>query len=185
MSARLQKRFNDEVIPKVKDRFGIKNSLAVPKLNKIVINMGIGKAIGDPKILESAVKDLTTITGQKPIITRAREAISNFKLRENAQIGAKVTLRGQRMYEFLDRLVNVALPRIRDFNGVSRKSFDGQGNYALGLSEQTIFPEIDTGRLGHSQGMDIIFVFNKGPKEHTEEVLAQLGMPFTKIKKDN
>jgi large subunit ribosomal protein L5 len=142
--------------------------------------MGVGKAMTDIKILDSAVKDLETITGQKPITTRAREAISNFKLRENAPIGCKVTLRRARMFEFMDRLVNVTLPRIRDFNGVSRKGFDAQGNYSLGINDQSIFPEIDPGRIVHTQGMNIAFVFDKGTKEQTMELLTLLGMPFTK-----
>ena len=181
---RLQKKYKEEVCKAMQEKFKIKNAMAVPCLEKIVINMGVGKAVGDMKILESAVSDLTMITGQKPIITRARDAISNFKLRINAPIGCVVTLRRTRMYEFLDRLVNICLPRIRDFNGVSRKSFDGQGNYTFGISDQSIFPEVDTGRLAHTQGMDISFVFSCGPKEHTMEVLSLLGMPFTKIKKE-
>jgi len=154
--------------------------MAVPKLNKIVVNMGVGRAIGDVKILDSAVADLTTITGQKPIITRARKAVSNFKLRAGMPIGCKVTLRRTKMYEFMDRLVNVTLPRIRDFNGVSFKSFDEDGNYSLGIDEQAIFPEIDPGKIANVQGMDVTFVFNKGPKEQTFEVLSLLGMPFRK-----
>ena len=142
--------------------------------------MGVGEAVGDQKILDAAVQDLATITGQKPLITRSREAISNFKLRENAPIGCKVTLRRAKMYEFVDRLVNTSLPRVRDFNGVSRKSFDKQGNYTLGLQDQSIFPEIDTGRITHSQGMDISFVFNQPNKEYNYEVLSLLGMPFNK-----
>ena len=180
MAPRLLKKYREEVPKVMKDKFGVDNVMAIPRLEKIVINMGVGKSIGDPKIMESAVNDLTTITGQKPIITKSKEAISNFKLRENAPIGCKVTLRRQRMYEFLDRLVNFSLPRIRDFNGVSRKSFDQSGNYSLGLSEQTIFPEIEIGRIIHVQGMDITFVFDKGPKEMTMEVLTVLGMPFSK-----
>ncbi len=180
MVPRLQKKCQTEAFGYMKEKCSIDNFMAIPHLEKIAINMGVGKAIGDPKILESAVADLTMITGQKPVVTRARVAISNFKLKENAAIGCKVTLRRKRMYEFLDRLVNVALPRIRDFNGVSRKSFDKDGNYTLGISDQSIFPEIDTGRLAHTQGMDITFVFNKGPKEHTFELLNFLGMPFTK-----
>jgi large subunit ribosomal protein L5 len=177
---RLLTKYKEEAIPKMKEKFGIKNSMAVPKLEKVVINMGVGKAITDAKALESAVNDLTTITGQKPIITKARVAISNFKLKEGVSIGCKVTLRGAKMYEFLDKLFNVVLPRIRDFNGVSRKSFDKQGNYCMGLPEQSMFPEIDTGRILYPQGMDIIVVFNKGPKEHTLELLNILGMVFTK-----
>lgn len=184
MMPRLQQEFREKTIVKMQETFGIKNKMAVPRLEKIVINMGVGKAVADVKILDSAVKDLAIITGQQPSITRSKKAISNFKIREDLPIGCRVTLRRARMYEFLDRLVNVALPRIRDFNGVSNKSFDGQGNYSIGISEQAIFPEIDTGKLLHTQGMDIIFVFNKGPQEQTKEILRLLGMPFTKAKKE-
>jgi len=142
--------------------------------------MGVGQAIGDMKILENAIKDLASITGQQPMTTRAKEAISNFKLRKGMPIGCKVTLRRDKMYEFVDRLLNTCLPRIRDFNGVSRKSFDEQGNYTFGISDQAIFPEIDTGKMQYNQGMDISFVFNRGPKEQTQEVLALMGMPFRK-----
>ena len=177
---RLQKKYLTEVIPAVQKQFGVTNAMAVPRLEKIVINMGVGAAIVDIKNLEAAVQDLATITGQKPITTRSKKAISNFKLRENAPIGCKVTLRKITMYEFLDRLVNFSLPRIRDFNGVSRKSFDKDGNYTIGISEQMIFPEIDTGKLLRVQGMDISFVFDKGPQEQTFAVLQLLGMPFSK-----
>jgi len=180
MMPRLQQEYREKAVPKMQEAFGIKNRMAVPCLEKIVINMGVGKAIADVKILDAAVKDLATITGQQPVVTRAKKAISNFKIRENLPIGCKVTLRRTRMYEFLDRLVSVALPRIRDFNGVSTKSFDKQGNYSIGISEQAIFPEIETGKLSNTQGMDIIFVFNKGPHEQTKELLRLLGMPFTK-----
>ena len=180
MTPRLLKKFKEDVPKVMQEKFGLKNIMAIPRLEKVVINMGVGKAIGDQKILDVAANDLSMITGQKPIITRSKEAISNFKLREDAPIGCKVTLRRQRMYEFMDRLVNVSLPRIRDFNGVSRKSFDQKGNYSLGISDQSIFPEIETGRISHSQGMDITFVFDKGPKEQTMEVLIALGMPFSK-----
>lgn len=180
MVSRLQKKYKDEIISKMQEKFSIKNSMAVPCLDKIVVNMGVGRAIGDMKILDSAVADLTTITGQKPVIAKAKKAISNFKLREGMPIGCKVTLRRTKMYEFLDRLVNVSLPRIRDFDGVSRKSFDKQGNYGIGLEEQAIFPEIDPGRVTHVHGMDITFVFNKGPKDYTLELLSLLGMPFRK-----
>ena len=180
MVANLQKKYSEEVIPKIQEKFNIKNRMAVPILKKIVVNMGVGLAIGDQKILESAVADLTTITGQKPVVTKAKKAISNFKLREGLPIGCKVTLRRAKMYEFLDRLLNATLPRIRDFNGVSKKSFDRQGNYSIGLEEQAIFPEIDSGNIAHNHGMDITFVFNKGPQEHTYEVLSLLGMPFKK-----
>ena len=180
MAVRLLEKYRKEVIPSMQQKFSIKNIMAVPRLEKIVVNMGVGEAVGDQKILDAAVQDLTTITGQKPIVTRSKEAISNFKLRANAPIGCKVTLRRAKMYEFLDRLVNVSLPRVRDFNGVSRKSFDGQGNYTVGLQDQSIFPEIDTGRITHSQGMDITFVFNQPNKDHNYEVLSLLGMPFNK-----
>jgi len=180
MISRLQKKYKEEIIPHAREKFGLKNNMAVPRLEKIVINMGVGRAIGDKKILDHAVEDLTVITGQKPTIRRAKDAIANFKLRAGMSIGCKVTLRRTRMFEFLDRLVNVALPRIRDFNGVSLKSFDKQGNYSLGITEQAIFPEIDTGKIFDTQGMDITFVFNKGPKEHTFELLSLLGVPFRK-----
>jgi large subunit ribosomal protein L5 len=180
VESRLQKKYNEEIIPKMQEKFGIKNKMAVPHLNKIVVNMGVGNAIGDMKLLDSAVVDMTTITGQKPVITKAKKAISNFKLRIGLPIGCKVTLRRTRMYEFMDRLVNVTLPRIRDFNGVSFKSFDKGGNYSIGLTEQAIFPEIDPGRISNVQGMDITFVFNKGPRDQTFELLSLLGMPFRK-----
>ncbi|MBF0478716.1 MAG: 50S ribosomal protein L5 [Candidatus Omnitrophica bacterium] len=180
MRPRLQQKYREEVIPQMKEKFGIKNVMAVPKITKIVINMGVGKAINDMRIMDSAVQDLTTICGQKPVITRSKEAISNFKLREGMPIGCKVTLRGSRMYEFLDRLITFALPRIRDFNGLSFKSFDKGGNFTLGLQEQSIFPEIDLVKVTHTQGMDITIVFDKGPKEHTCEVLRILGVPFRK-----
>jgi large subunit ribosomal protein L5 len=177
---RLQKKYFTEVVPSVQKSFAVKNSMAVPRLDKIVINMGVGAAIADIKNLEAAVQDLTAITGQKPIITRSKKAISNFKLRENAPIGCKVTLRRVKMYEFMDRFVNFSLPRIRDFNGVSRHAFDKEGNYTLGLAEQMIFPEVDTGKLHRQQGMHISFVFNRGPQEQTFAVLQLLGMPFRK-----
>lgn len=180
MIPNLQKKYQDEVFNALKEKFNVNNVMAVPRLEKIVVNMGVGSAIGDIKILESAVADLTAITGQKPVMTRAKEAISNFKLRAGMPIGCKVTLRRARMYEFMDRLINICLPRIRDFNGVSQKAFDAQGNYTLGITDQAIFPEIDTGKIKHSQGMDITFVFNKGPKEQTREILEILGVPFSK-----
>lgn len=181
--ARLFEDYKSKHIKTMQEKFNIENKMDVPRLEKIVINMGVGAAIGDMKILDSAVLDLTRITGQKPVITRATKAISNFKLRIGLPIGCKVTLRRGKMYEFMDRLINFCLPRIRDFNGVSRKAFDKQGNFSLGISDQSIFPEIDTGKLQHQQGMDIIFVFSKGPKEYTLELLTLFGMPFTKIKK--
>ncbi len=162
-------------------KFGIDNIMAVPRLEKIVVNMGVGEAIGDIKILERAAQDLAMITGQKSAITRSKKAISNFKLRENLPVGCKITLRRYRMYEFLDRLLSVSLPRIRDFNGVSKKAFDRMGNYSLGITDQGIFPEIDAGARDHrTQGMDITFVFKGGNKEQTFELLRLLGMPFSK-----
>jgi large subunit ribosomal protein L5 len=179
--ALLLEKYRKEVIPEMQNKFGIKNMMAVPRLQKIVINMGVGDAISDIKILDRAMEDLAIISGQKPKICRSRKAISNFKLRENLPIGCKVTLRGQRMYEFLERLTKVTLPRIRDFNGVSKKAFDKEGNYTLGLKDQSIFPEIDPGRRDHrQQGMDITFVFQGGNKAQTFEILRLLGMPFAK-----
>lgn len=180
MKPRLLERYNNDVVPKVQEKFGIKNKMAVPRLEKIVINMGVGEAISDIHILENAVKEMGLITGQKPIIRRSKKAISNFKLRANIPVGCKVTLRKAKMYEFMDRLLNIALPRIRDFNGVSRKSFDKQGHYTLGISDQTIFPELPLDQIQRSQGMDITFVFNHGPREQTFEILTLLGMPFRK-----
>jgi len=180
MKCRLQEKYESEVLPAVQKKFDIKNTMAVPHLRKIVINMGVGEAMADINILETAVKDLAAITGQKPIIRRSKKAISNFKLRENAPVGCKVTLRGRKMFEFLDRLVSIALPRIRDFNGVSRKSFDKDGNYTLGIVDQTIFPENQFDQVQRVQGMDISIVFNHGPEEQTQELLTLLGMPFRK-----
>ncbi len=179
---RLLKKYREEVVPAVQKKFGIDNPMAVPRLEKIVINMGVGAAIADMKIMDAAVADLATITGQKPIIRRAKVAISNFKLRKDLPIGCMVTLRRHKMYEFLDRLINVALPRIRDFNGVPVKSFDKQGNYNLGLAEQTIFAEIEVGRLSRTQGMDIAFVLSHGNADENSEVLRLLGMPFRKAR---
>ena len=154
------------------------------KIEKVVVNSGIGRLSAQAnfkeKLLPAIINDLAAITGQKPMVTRSKKAISNFKLRENLPIGCKVTLRRKKMYEFMDRLVNVTLPRIRDFNGVSNKSFDQQGNYSIGIDEQVIFPEIDSGKISHIQGMNVTFVFNKGPKDHTLEVLGLLGVPFRK-----
>ena len=181
MTPRLQEKYRKEVIPVMQKKFGIKGPMAVPQIEKVVVNMGVGEAISDVKILDRAAENLATITGQKPTIRRAKKAISNFKLRENLPVGCKVTLRRQRMYEFIDRLVNVSLPRIRDFNGVSRKSFDKGGNYTLGINDQGIFPEIDVAARDHRiQGMDITFVIKGGDKEKNMELLQLMGMPFTK-----
>jgi large subunit ribosomal protein L5 len=186
MSPRLLEKYRTEVIPEMQKKYGIKNPMAVPHLDKVVVNMGVGEAISDVKILDRAAVDLATITGQKAQIRRAKKAISNFKLRENLPVGAKVTLRRQRMYEFLDRLVNISLPRIRDFNGVSRKAFDREGNYTLGIKDQGIFPEIDPGARDHRiQGMDITFVIKNGDKEKNFELLRLFGMPFTKDAKES
>ncbi|MEW5895296.1 MAG: 50S ribosomal protein L5 [Candidatus Omnitrophota bacterium] len=178
MVPRLQEKYHKEILPNLREKFSIKNVMAAPRLEKIVINMGVGEAIHDVKLLEAAMADLTAITGQKPTIRRSRTAISNFKLRKGLPIGCKVTLRRAKMYEFLDRLVTICLPRIRDFNGVSLKSFDRFGNYSFGITDQAVFPEIDSGRIARQQGMDITFVFNNKPKEQTMELLSLLGVPF-------
>lgn len=181
MVPRLLEKYRKEVIPEMQKKFGIENPMATPRIEKIVINMGVGEAMSDVKILDRAAEDLATITGQKPSIRRSKEAISNFKLRENQPVGCKVTLRSKRMYEFLDRLVSITLPRIRDFNGVSRKSFDKAGNYSIGIQDQSIFPEIDAGARDHRiQGMDITMVIKNGDKEKNTELLRLFGMPFTK-----
>ncbi len=180
MVPRLQEKYYQEILPELQKKFGIKNVLAAPRLKKIVINMGVGEAIHDIKIMDSAMADLAVITGQKPVIRRSRIAISNFKLRKGLPVGCMVTLRRAKMYEFLDRFVNVCLPRIRDFNGVSRKSFDRFGNYSMGISDHAIFPEIDSGKVTRAQGMDITFVFNRKPKEQTMEFLSLIGLPFRK-----
>jgi large subunit ribosomal protein L5 len=177
---RLLKTYREKIVPQMQERFGIKNALAVPRLEKVVVHMGVGAAIQDMKILETAMQDMSVITGQKPVMRRSKKAISNFKLREGMPIGCKVTLRGGKMYEFLDRLINVCLPRIRDFNGMSNNSFDKEGNYSLGITDQSIFPEIEAGRIARMQGMDICIVFDKGPQEYTHEVLRLFGLPFRK-----
>jgi len=175
---RLRDRFRTAVIPALMKERGYTNPFQVPRLEKIVINMGVGEGKENPKILDFATADLQTITGQKPVITRAKKSIANFKLRENVPIGCKVTLRGARMYEFLDRLVNVALPRVRDFKGVAPKAFDGRGNYALGLKEQVIFPEIVYDKVDKVRGMDVIIVTSAGTDEEAKALLAHLGVPF-------
>ena len=164
----------------MKKKFEYKNVMEIPKLDKIVINMGVGEAKENHKVLETAVKDLETITGQKAVVTRAKHSVANFKLREGQPIGCKVTLRGEKMYEFLDRLVNLALPRVRDFRGVNPNSFDGRGNYALGIKEQIIFPEIEYDKVDKVRGMDIIFVTTANTDEEARELLAQFNMPFAK-----
>jgi large subunit ribosomal protein L5 len=179
MKPRLVEKYRDEIVPKLMEKFNLKNSLAVPRIEKIVVNMGVGEAITDIKILDRAVQELGTITGQKPVIRRAKKAISNFKIRQGLPVGCKVTLRRAMMYEFLDRLINIALPRIRDFRGVPNESFDNAGNYTLGLTEQTIFPEIEYDKISRPQGMDItIRIKNAATQEQAKELLKSFGMPF-------
>ncbi len=178
MKARLQEKFAKEILPALAVKFGRKNSLSLPKLQKIVLNMGVGKALQDKNRMTEAVEHLTQIAGQKAQITKSRIAVSGFRLREGNEIGCRVTLRGRRMFEFLDRFINVALPRIRDFRGVNPKSFDGNGNYTLGVSEQLIFPEIDPDKVNFTQGMDITFVTSTRSDEEARELLRAFGMPF-------
>lgn len=178
--SRLKTMYNDEIIDAMTKKFGYKNIMEVPKLEKIVLNMGVGEAKENAKVLESAVKDMETITGQKAVITKAKHSIANFKIREGMPIGCKVTLRGERMYEFLDRLVNLALPRVRDFRGVNPNSFDGRGNYALGIKEQLIFPEIEYDKIDKIRGMDVIIVTTAKTDEEARELLRLFNMPFAK-----
>ncbi len=175
---RLQERYEKEVVPAMIEKFGYKNVMEVPKLEKIVINMGVGEARENQKVLEAAVSDLTLISGQKPILTRAKKSVANFKIRENMPLGCKVTLRKAKMYEFADKLVSIALPRVRDFRGVSSKAFDGRGNYSLGIKEQLLFPEIEYDKIDKVRGMDIIFVTSANTDEEARELLRFLGMPF-------
>jgi large subunit ribosomal protein L5 len=177
---RLQEKYNTEIVPQLMTKFNYKSVMQAPRVQKVVINMGLGEAIQNVKLLESAQKELGDITGQKPVITKSRKAIANFKLREGMPIGCKVTLRSQRMYEFLDRLVNLSLPRIRDFKGVSAKAFDGRGNYALGLREQIIFPEIDYDKIDKIKGMSIVINTSARTDEEAKALLAMMGMPFEK-----
>jgi large subunit ribosomal protein L5 len=178
MPTRLQEHYSKVVQPALIKEFSYKNSMEAPRLEKIVINMGVGEAVGDGKRIQSAVQDLTAISGQKPVITKARKAIANFKLREGMNIGCKVTLRRERMYEFLDRLINIALPRVRDFRGVSGKSFDGSGNYALGLKEQIVFPEIDYDKIDAVRGMDIVICTTAKSDAEAKALLKGFDMPF-------
>lgn len=180
MSSRLKETYQNEIIDGMMKKFGYKNPLQVPKIAKIVINMGIGEAKENSKILDAAMSDLEIITGQKPVITKAKNSIANFKLREGMPIGCKVTLRGDKMYEFYDRLVNLALPRVRDFRGVNPNAFDGRGNYALGIKEQLIFPEIEYDKVDKVRGMDVIIVTTAETDEEARELLTQFGMPFKK-----
>ncbi|HWJ03605.1 MAG TPA: 50S ribosomal protein L5 [Verrucomicrobiae bacterium] len=176
--ARLKDKYVKEVSPALLQKFSYKNVMQIPKIEKVVINMGVGEAIGNAKAMDSAVTDLTKIAGQKPVVTRAKKSIAAFKLREGMAIGTKVTLRGERMYEFIDKLFNVALPRVRDFRGVSPKAFDGRGNYTLGLKEQLIFPEIEYDKIDKLRGMDVVFVTTAKSDEEARELLKLMGMPF-------
>jgi large subunit ribosomal protein L5 len=178
MAARLQDRYVKEIIPRLSEKLGRKNVLSLPRLQKIVVNMGVGKAIQDKSRMEQSAEQLAQITGQRPQVTKAKRAVSGFRLREGMEIGCRVTLRGQRMYEFLDRLISIALPRIRDFRGVNPKSFDGNGNYNMGLTEQAIFPEIDPDKVNFTQGMDVTFVTSTRSDDEARELLRAFGMPF-------
>ena len=178
--ARLKEMYNNEIVDAMTKKFGYQNIMQVPKLEKIVVNMGVGEAKENSKILDSAIADLEKITGQKAVTTKAKNSVANFKIREGVPIGCKVTLRGEKMYEFLDRLVNLALPRVRDFRGVNPNAFDGRGNYALGIKEQLIFPEIEYDKVDKVRGMDIIVVTTAETDEEARELFAQFGMPFKK-----
>jgi large subunit ribosomal protein L5 len=180
MTSRLKEKYEQEVTKSLMERFQYKNVMEVPKLEKIVINIGVGEAKENPKKLESAVKELEIIAGQKPVITKAKKSISNFKLREGMNIGTKVTLRGKKMYDFLDKLINIALPRVRDFRGIKSTSFDGRGNYALGIKEQLIFPEIEYDMVDTLRGLDIIVVTTANTDEEARVFLQEMGMPFKK-----
>lgn len=178
--SRLKDTYQNEIVDAMMKKFGYKNVMQVPKINKIVINMGVGEAKDNAKLLDSAVKDLEIISGQKAVLTRAKKSVANFKIREGLAIGCKVTLRGEKMYEFLDRLVNLALPRVRDFRGVNPNSFDGRGNYALGIKEQLIFPEIEYDKVDKVRGMDVIIVTTADTDEEARELLTLFNMPFQK-----
>lgn len=176
--ARLKEKYINEIAPALQQKFGYKNVMQIPHLDKVVINMGVGEAITNSKAIDSAVGDLTKISGQKPIVTRAKKSIAAFKLRTGMPVGTKVTLHGDRMYEFVDRLLNVALPRVRDFRGVSGKAFDGRGNYTVGIKEQLIFPEIEYDKIDKLRGMDVVFVTTAKSDEEAREMLKLFGMPF-------
>lgn len=180
MASRLYDKYKNEIVPSLVKKFGYKSVMQAPKVDKVVINMGVGEAVTNAKALDGAVADLTAISGQKPIVTRAKKSIAGFRLREGMPLGAKVTLRGERMYHFMDKLFNVSLPRVRDFRGVSDKAFDGRGNYTLGIKEQLIFPEIDYDKIDKVRGMDIVFVTTAKTDEEARELLSELGMPFRK-----
>jgi large subunit ribosomal protein L5 len=176
--ARLKDKYRNEIAPALAKEFGIENPMAIPKIEKIVINMGVGEAIANAKVLDTAAEEIRSVTGQKPVITKAKKSIAAFKLRQGMNIGAMVTLRGERMYEFLDRLISVALPRVRDFRGISAKAFDGRGNYTLGIREQLIFPEIDFNKVDKTRGMNISIVTTAQTDEQARSLLKAMGMPF-------
>ena len=180
MAARLKELYNTQVRKRLQDEFQIKNVMAVPKIEKVVLNMGMGEAIANIKVLDNAVEELTTISGQKPVVTRAKKSIASFKLRAGVPIGTMVTLRGEKMYEFLDRLISIALPRVRDFRGVPTRSFDGRGNYTIGIRDHLIFPEIDVAKVDKSKGMNITIVTSAKNDEQARFLLRELGMPFGK-----
>jgi len=176
--ANLWKQYQESIVPAMMERFGFTNRLRVPRLKKVSVNMGVGAGVSDGKAVEAAVEELALITGQRPVVTRARKSVAGFKLREGMSVGCRVTLRGKIMYEFLDRLINVALPRIKDFRGLSPAAFDGRGNYTLGLTEQIVFPEVDVDKLYRTQGMDITIVTSAGNDEEARQLLRLFGMPF-------
>ncbi|WP_028777711.1 50S ribosomal protein L5 [Shimazuella kribbensis] len=180
MTARLKETYTNEIISSLMNKFEYKSVMQVPKVEKIVINMGVGEAVQNSKVLDNAVEDLTSISGQKPVITRAKKSIAGFKLREGMPIGVKVTLRGARMYDFLEKLINISLPRVRDFRGISPKSFDGRGNYTLGVKEQLIFPEISYDKIDKVRGMDVVIVTTANTDEEAFALLSEMGMPFRK-----
>jgi large subunit ribosomal protein L5 len=180
LTARLKETYTKEIVPSLQNKFGYKSVMQVPKVEKIVINMGVGEAVQNSKVLDNAVEDLTAIAGQKPVITRAKKSIAGFKLREGMPIGAKVTLRGERMYHFLEKLINISLPRVRDFRGISPKAFDGRGNYTLGVKEQLIFPEISYDKIDKVRGMDVVIVTTANTDEEAFALLSEMGMPFRK-----
>jgi Ribosomal protein L5 len=179
MAARLKEKYINEVVKAMMQKFGYKNVMEIPKVEKVIINMGVGEAVGNPKVLDAAVNDMTLIVGQKPVVTRAKKSIAAFKIRQGMPIGAKVTMRGVRMYQFLDKLINISLPRVRDFRGVSPKSFDGRGNYTLGIKEQLIFPEIEYDKIDKIRGMEIVIVTTAKTDEEARELLRLMGMPFS------
>lgn len=180
MTARLKETYTSEIVPSLMTKFEYKSVMQVPKVEKIVLNMGVGEAVQNSKLLDNAVEDMTVIAGQKPVITRAKKSIAGFKLREGMPIGVKVTLRGKRMYDFLDKLINISLPRVRDFRGISPKSFDGRGNYTLGIKEQLIFPEISYDKVDKVRGMDVVIVTTANTDEEAFTLLSEMGMPFRK-----